>query len=89
VGIQDPAEAERMQNLWSETDINDHMRCLCPPDYGGPLCEASAEDCGGDACYHGGTCVETIIDSFGVLASQFHCDCTTAAEEDKLFGKFQ
>jgi len=89
VGIQDPAEAERMHHIWTKQEGDDHMRCLCSPDYGGPLCESSAEDCGGDACYHGGSCVETTIVDNGVTTSEFHCDCTTAADNGKLYaGKY-
>jgi hypothetical protein len=90
IGIQDPAEADKMHHIWSPAEIDEHMQCLCLDDFGGPLCEATAEDCGGDTCYHGGTCVETEINkSNGVITKEFHCDCTTAAADDQLYaGKY-
>eukprot|EP00526_Cylindrotheca_closterium_P003340 CAMPEP_0113661244 /NCGR_PEP_ID=MMETSP0017_2-20120614/33324_1 /TAXON_ID=2856 /ORGANISM="Cylindrotheca closterium" /LENGTH=1467 /DNA_ID=CAMNT_0000575921 /DNA_START=83 /DNA_END=4486 /DNA_ORIENTATION=- /assembly_acc=CAM_ASM_000147 len=90
IGIRDPSEAKTMRHVWSQQDIDSHMQCLCTDDFGGPLCEASSENCGGDTCFHGGTCVETqFTNSNGVTTQEYHCDCTTAADQDKLFaGKY-
>ena len=90
VGIHDPAEMDRMKHIWSKEDIDSHQRCLCKDGYGGPLCEASSEDCGGDACYHGGTCVETVITDTesGTSIKEFHCDCTTAGDGNNLYAGY-
>lgn len=90
IGIRTPAEAEQMHHIWSSNEIDEHMQCLCLDDYGGPLCEAHAEICGDDICYHGGTCVETEINNSGVVTREYHCDCTTASDENShLFaGKY-
>ena len=90
VGIHDPAEMDRMKHIWSKEDIDSHQRCLCKDGYGGPLCEASSEDCGGDACYHGGTCVETVITDTesGTSIKEFHCDCTTAGDRNNLYAGY-
>jgi len=90
VGIRNPTDDKTMHHVWSQKEIDDHMQCLCTNDFGGPLCEASSEDCGGDACYHGGTCVETeFTNSDGVTTQEFHCDCITAAGGDNVYaGKY-
>jgi len=84
VGVRDPVEAEHFHHAWSQLDIASHQRCLCPPGYGGPTCESSSEECGedGDLCYHGGSCVETTISSGGTRTTDYHCDCTTAGDDD-------
>jgi hypothetical protein len=85
VGVRNPAEAEHFHHAWSQLDISAHLRCLCPPNFGGPLCESTAEPCGeDDFCYHGGSCVETTISSGGggTRTTDYHCDCTTAGDGD-------
>jgi len=70
--------------LWNQQDRSNHIKCICPPGFSGPLCNSQSEECGSGACYHGGTCVETVVehaDQTGLISSlkaQFNCDCTTA-----------
>ena len=87
VGVTSAAEMERMKHIWSKEEIDSHQRCLCLDGFDGPLCEVSSEDCGGNACYHGGTCVETATtdEVSGITKKSFHCDCTTAADDNNLY----
>ncbi|KAG7356933.1 EGF-like domain containing protein [Nitzschia inconspicua] len=91
VGVASLSEAEHMNHKWSLGDVEDHMRCACPPGVGGELCEAPAEECGDGICLHGGACVTTThVDQNGKHFTQHHCDCTAAGDNKGNFfaGKF-
>ena len=78
LGLVNPSQVKELERIWGSEDIVgifDQMRCLCPPGFGGPLCQALQETCGeGDEkdddsgsttavpshyCFHGGQCVTT------------------------------
>jgi hypothetical protein len=92
VGLASPSEADYMSHRWSLTDIEEHMRCVCPPGFGGEFCEAPAEQCGEDGiCLHGSKCVTTVQTiANGKVHTQNHCDCTQATDDQgNLYaGKF-
>jgi hypothetical protein len=92
VGVLNPAEADKLHHIWDADEISDHMRCLCPPEFSGLLCQATTEDCGedGDQCYNGGTCVTTSTTKNSVTEIEYHCDCTTASDGnlDRFAGRF-
>ena len=76
-----------MNHRWSLEEVEEHMSCVCPPGFGGHLCEAPAEQCGkgnnnnidNHMCLNGGQCVTTIqTDDKGEFQTQHHCDCTMA-----------
>ena len=106
LGLVNPSQATELERIWGSEDIVgtfDQMQCLCPPGFGGPLCQARQETCGeGDEygnnsdssptvpshfCYHGGQCVTTttIINTIhgdeSEGQSSYHCDCTTALDD--------
>lgn len=56
------------------------MRCDCPPEFGGRYCEMEKTTCGsdGEVCYHGGTCVERVVDG----KTLHHCDCSNTYTEE-------
>lgn len=85
VGIRSSTEVGLLRRIWSDEEISDHMQCVCPTGFGGPLCESSSEECGSDDddssfCYHGGTCVTTTTTIHGKSTTEYHCDCTTATD---------
>ncbi len=82
MGAGSPSEADKMHHVWSLQEVEDHMRCLCPPGVGGALCQFAGERCGSDGmCLHGGTCVTTTHpNGSGISVTQHHCDCTTATD---------
>ncbi|KAL3920110.1 MAG: hypothetical protein SGILL_003424 [Bacillariaceae sp.] len=81
VGIISPSEGQHMNHKWSLQETEDHMRCVCPPGFGGAFCESPAEECGDSICLHGGTCVTTTqVLQDGVVHTQSHCDCTDAGD---------
>ena len=94
VGVLSAKEASQHHSIWgSSQEINDHMRCLCPPGFGGPTCESVSQCDLEDShqCLHGGTCVTTQVTSqeTGLVETEYHCDCTTAANgQDRHTGQF-
>ncbi len=80
IGIRNPAEVDLLRRIWSDEEISEHMRCLCPTGYGGPLCQAIFEECGENHCFHGGTCVITTTTIHEESSTEFNCDCTTAGD---------
>jgi hypothetical protein len=100
IGIQSPEEV--VGDLWTLEEINQHMWCDCPNDYDGRLCQVPKEQCrngnGNDdddddsiVCFHGGTCVSTMVeDGFGNQDTDYHCDCTTASTDntDLVAGRY-
>jgi hypothetical protein len=55
-----------------------HQRCDCPEGYGGPLCEMEALPCGDMECYHGGTCVQRIVDD----TLLYNCNCSSSSNNE-------
>lgn len=82
VGIRSSAEIELLRRIWSDEEIFNHMRCICPVGYGGPLCQAISEECGDNHCFHGGTCITTTTTIHGESTTEYHCDCTTAGDHE-------
>jgi len=91
IGVSDPTEAEHLNHIWSLEEVDEHMRCKCPPGFGGHRCQSSAEQCGDSICLHGGTCVTTKqTTGDGNVRTQHHCDCTSASDSEGNFyaGKY-
>lgn len=80
VGIRSPTEVNLLRRIWSDEEISEHMRCVCPTGYGGPLCQSISEECGDNFCFHGGTCVITTTTIHGDSKTEYHCDCTSATD---------
>ena len=53
------AEVHDLDGLYLTDDGNaeDSMHCVCPPSFGGKLCDIEIASCGSQDCYHGGTCI--------------------------------
>eukprot|EP00545_Synedropsis_sp_CCMP1620_P011500 CAMPEP_0119014572 /NCGR_PEP_ID=MMETSP1176-20130426/9979_1 /TAXON_ID=265551 /ORGANISM="Synedropsis recta cf, Strain CCMP1620" /LENGTH=673 /DNA_ID=CAMNT_0006967775 /DNA_START=195 /DNA_END=2216 /DNA_ORIENTATION=- len=64
----------------------DHMMCVCPPGFGGKLCDVPMDACGSHQCYHGGTCIDRTA---GDGTKKYHCDCSSAETDDSAYaGRF-
>jgi len=91
LGTVDQDEYMELQRIWGDSDIDltnfQHMKCVCPSGFGGPLCQAKEESCtdlfddedeeGSLSCFHGGRCVR-MTSSLG--HSEYNCDCTTSSD---------
>jgi len=75
-----PHQGEEPLKIHEET-TRDGAHCQCPPGWTGLECDRKFKTCGsGHKCYHGGQCVEGLIDNFG--NSQLFCDCHDAFDEN-------
>jgi hypothetical protein len=64
-----PCEAKPCKNAAVCVDNADgSFKCECTPGYEGAHCETDTDDCGDDACDHGGKCVDEV--------NGFSCECT-------------
>eukprot|EP00934_Nitzschia_sp_Nitz4_P001059 Nitzschia sp. Nitz4//scaffold165_size50357//21867//26251//NITZ4_007022-RA/size50357-exonerate_est2genome-gene-0.36-mRNA-1//-1//CDS//3329538135//1059//frame0 len=82
VGVISDAEMDLLERIWTNDEIHDHMRCICPGNFGGLLCDLEADECGDDHCYNGGVCVTTTVTTGGTSETTYHCDCTTATTSE-------
>lgn len=63
----------------------DHMHCECPDGFDGEVCELHRTPCGDNFCFHGGTCLERVVNGEVV----HHCDCRSASTADADYaGRF-
>jgi hypothetical protein len=44
IKVLNPAEADKLHHICDANRINDHMRCFCPPEFSGLLCQATTEE---------------------------------------------
>ena len=78
-----PNQVHDLAHLFSS---NGFKRCVCPPDFGGPVCDIRRTKCGKDnSCFHGGTCVTKVVQD----EETYHCDCSSADQDSKSYaGRF-
>jgi hypothetical protein len=59
----------------------DNMHCDCPHGWTGVLCDIIFKSCSGNhKCYHGGECIDGLLDSFG--NEQLFCDCENTFDDE-------
>lgn len=53
------AEFHDLDHLYmtNTNSTEDYMYCICPPGFGGKLCDIPMTACGTEQCYYGGTCI--------------------------------
>jgi hypothetical protein len=85
-----PCDPEPCQNGATCTFEGPDITCICPPGYGGELCEINIDDCAGSPCQNGGQCVDDLNTFYCLCPGTFFgtlCECevqNTVAKFDDI-----